>query len=211
MRVQDAVAAVRAFARQHQLARCFAIEVRAPAQQFFDAQRTLFHQHPRGLAIHQPIAGVDRVFQMQRDVLIAAHGDGDAALRVVGVRFAQRLLGDHQDPAGPGQPNSGAKSGNARADDEKIGYGRNTNCISPMSRGYHSPASGFIMPLLRLRYDGPSAHNPRSNCFGNVQRLLGDDLLADLPQHLRDYLRRAPAALFVLTSPEIWSLWSEPF
>ena len=42
MRVENAIAAVRALARQHQLA-TFAVEVRAPAKQFLDPQRAFLH------------------------------------------------------------------------------------------------------------------------------------------------------------------------
>jgi 3-dehydroquinate synthase len=41
--------------------------------------------------------------------------------------------------------------------------------------------------------------------------LLGEDLLADLPQHLGDIFGERPRRYFVVTSPEIWALWSEVF
>ncbi|HZD76760.1 MAG TPA: 3-dehydroquinate synthase [Acidobacteriaceae bacterium] len=41
--------------------------------------------------------------------------------------------------------------------------------------------------------------------------LLGDDLLADLPQHLRAVFGERPRRYFVVTSPEIWALWSDAF
>jgi 3-dehydroquinate synthase len=41
--------------------------------------------------------------------------------------------------------------------------------------------------------------------------LLGEGLLADLPQHLRVIFGERPRRSFVVTAPEIWALWSEAF
>jgi 3-dehydroquinate synthase len=41
--------------------------------------------------------------------------------------------------------------------------------------------------------------------------LLGDDLLPDLPQYLSAIFGEQPRRSFVVTSPEIWTLWSESF
>jgi 3-dehydroquinate synthase len=41
--------------------------------------------------------------------------------------------------------------------------------------------------------------------------LLGEDLLTDLPQYLGDIFGQRPRRYFVVTSPEIWALWSEVF
>jgi 3-dehydroquinate synthase len=41
--------------------------------------------------------------------------------------------------------------------------------------------------------------------------LLEDGLLADLPQHLRAIFGGRPRRYFVVTSPEIWELWSDAF
>ena len=106
------VAAARSFARP--------IEVRAPLDELGDAQRAFGDQGLGGGAIDEAVAGVHGVFKVQGDVFVAFHGDGDAALRVVGVRFAQRLLGDDQDFAVAGEFDGGAKAGNACAHDEKI-------------------------------------------------------------------------------------------
>jgi 3-dehydroquinate synthase len=40
---------------------------------------------------------------------------------------------------------------------------------------------------------------------------LGAGLLADLPQHLRNTFGQRPRRYFVVTSPEIWTLWSGAF
>lgn len=41
--------------------------------------------------------------------------------------------------------------------------------------------------------------------------LLGEGLLAELPRHLRAIFGERPRRLFVVTSPEIWALWSQTF
>jgi 3-dehydroquinate synthase len=41
--------------------------------------------------------------------------------------------------------------------------------------------------------------------------LLDDGLLADLPQLLRAIFGDPPRRYFVVTSPEIWALWSDAF
>ena len=86
--VQNAGQGVRALASAQQLAAFIAacpVKVRAPLNQLGHAHRPLGHQNLGRGTIDQPIASVDRVFQMQRDVLVTLHGDGDAALRIVRV------------------------------------------------------------------------------------------------------------------------------
>ena len=128
--VQDAVAAVRAFACQHQLARmlafCVAVKARIPAQQLIHACRSFFHQDARRQRIHQPIAGSQRVLQMQSNVLRTANRHRDPALRILRVRFAQRLFSDNKHPSRIRQRDGGAKSGNAGSDDQKIRVCRKT-------------------------------------------------------------------------------------
>ena len=73
-----------------------------------------------GGAVNQAVACVHGVFKVQGNVFVAFHGDGDAALRVVGVRLAQRLLGDHQHIAVLRQLHGGAQPGHTRAHYQKI-------------------------------------------------------------------------------------------
>ena len=133
MRVQNAITAVRAFAGQHQLA-VFAIEIGAPAQQLVDALRTLFHQHARGFAMHEAVARVHGVVEVQGHIFVAAHGNGDAALRVMRVRFAQRFLGDDQDARSIRCQSDGrAQAGNARAHDHEIRFPHTCHKLSGYS------------------------------------------------------------------------------
>jgi hypothetical protein len=57
MRVQDAVAAVRALARERQLV-ALPVECGAPLDQFLNRRRTLFHQSPHGKPVAQAVAGI---------------------------------------------------------------------------------------------------------------------------------------------------------
>ena len=95
--VQNAVAAVRAFARERELG-SGAIELRAPLDQLFDARRTFFDQHARGFLVDQAVAGVERVLQMQRNFVFIAEGGGDSALRVLRVGFGHLTLGEARAP-----------------------------------------------------------------------------------------------------------------
>ena len=96
--VQDAGQRVRAFARAQELAVQAAavrvrasIEIRAPLDELGHAQRAFGHQRLGGGAVDEAVAGVHGVFKVQGNVFIALHGHGNAALRVVGVRFAEPI------------------------------------------------------------------------------------------------------------------------
>ena len=120
--VQDAGQRVRAFASAQQLA-VLAIEGRPPLDQLGHPHRTLGHQHLGGGAENQPIAGVDRILEVQRGVLIAPHGDSDPTLRVMSVGLGHGLLGDHQDLAVARQFDGRAQPGHARPYHQKIHLG----------------------------------------------------------------------------------------
>ena len=117
--VQDAGQRVCAFASAQQFA-ALGIEGRAPLDKFSYADWPLIHKRLGSRAKDNPIACAYGVFEMQRNVPIAFHGDGDSALRVVGVGLGERFLGDDQDIAVAGQFNGCAKAGHARAHHQKI-------------------------------------------------------------------------------------------
>ncbi len=98
----------------------FTVKICAPLDQLGHAQRPFAHQRLGGGAVDQAVAGIHGVFKVQGNVFVALHGHGDAALRVVGVRFAERLLGNDQNLAVASQLNCRAKPRNSRADDQKI-------------------------------------------------------------------------------------------
>ena len=117
--VQNARQRVRALARAQQLAG-LGIEGRAPLDQLRHAHRPLGHQRLRRGAINQPVPGVDGVFQVQRNVRVALHGHGNAALRIVGIGLGHRLLGDDQNIAVARQFDRRAQPGHARSHHQKV-------------------------------------------------------------------------------------------
>ena len=119
MRVQDAVAAVRALAGERQLA-ARAVERGAPLDQFLNRRRTLFHQRAHGDAVAETVAGKQGVLFVQFDLIIIAERDGDAALRVFGGGFPEAVLGDHQHRTRLGEFNGGAQPGHSGSNHEKI-------------------------------------------------------------------------------------------
>ena len=99
------------------------IEIRAPLDELCHAQRAFADKRLGGGAIDKAVAGIHSVFKVQGDVFVALHGHGDAALRVVRVRLAERLLGDDENFAVARELDGGAKAGNARAHHQKIHLG----------------------------------------------------------------------------------------
>ncbi len=79
--MQNAIPAMSTLTREHQLA-IMAIETCAPLQKLVHAQRSFFDQHFCCFAVYQAISRIDRVFKMKKHVLIAAHCNGNATLRV---------------------------------------------------------------------------------------------------------------------------------
>ena len=110
MRMQNPRHRVRAFPRLHQrtrsrrIVRCVAVELRPPRQQLLHPLRSPLHQYRRRLGMDQGIASHNGVRQVQRHVLIAAHGHGNPALGIRRVRLRQPFLGDHEDTARLRQP-----------------------------------------------------------------------------------------------------------
>ncbi len=124
---------MRAFARAKQFT-AFAIKLRPPLDEFRDSLRPLGDKNLRGRPIHKSIPGGNGVFQVQSDILVALGRDGDPALRVVRIRLAQRLLGDHQHVAVVSQFESRAQARYARAHHQKIHRRGHHHKF----RGYHS-------------------------------------------------------------------------
>ena len=119
--VQHAIAAVRAFAGEGDLG-AGAIELRAPLDEFFDARRTFFHQNARRFFVDQPVAGLQRVFQMQPNLIVVAERGRDTALRILRIRLGDFALGQTEHPARGRQFDRSAQAGNARAHHDEIGF-----------------------------------------------------------------------------------------
>ena len=98
--MEDAGEAVGAFAGALELAVGVAVESGSEVEELVDAPGARLDQQRGGGFADEAIAGGDGVGQVQPDILVSTHGDGDAALGVGGVGFRERFLGDDED--GPG-------------------------------------------------------------------------------------------------------------
>src|SRR5215470_3275976 len=79
MRVQNPITAVRALATECQLC-TFAIELRAPRNQLLNSLRCVLDQNTRRCWIAQPVAGIQRVLEMQADFIFVAKRRGNSSL-----------------------------------------------------------------------------------------------------------------------------------
>ena len=125
--VQHAIAAVRTLASEGKPG-ALLIEVRAPLDEFLDAQRAFLDEDARRIAMAEAIAGDQRVLQMQADLVLVAEGDGDAALGVLGVRFAQFEFGQTEHTPIGGQLDCRPHAGDAGAHDNEIGLPHDPVC-----------------------------------------------------------------------------------
>ncbi len=128
----------------------FAIEPGAPFDEFPDPQRSFSDQRFGGGTVHQPVAGRDCVLEMKIDIVAPVHGNGNTALCVVRVRFAERLFRDHQHFADSGQFHRRTQPRYAGAHNQKVnlpgkrhhfrGYHRDSRSIEPTE---NAPAIRF--------------------------------------------------------------------
>ena len=93
MRVQDAVAAVRAFAREQE-ARSFAIEAVPQSMSCSMAAGASSTSVRTAVRVAEAVAGDESVLLVKLDFIVIVERDGDAALRVLGRGFAQAVFGD---------------------------------------------------------------------------------------------------------------------
>ena len=117
--VEDAGQRVSTFAGAEKLAGLL-VKLCAPLDELGEAGRAFGDEGLRSGAVDDAVAGVQGVFKMESDVLIAFHGDGDSALGIVGVGLAESFLGDDQDLAVGSQFDGSAEAGNASSHDKKI-------------------------------------------------------------------------------------------
>ena len=89
-------------------------------EELFDSLGTLLDEDAGGFGIDETVASGEGIFEVERDVFIAAHGYGDSTLRVGCVGFGQLFLGDDEDRPCAGEANRRAEAGDACADDEKV-------------------------------------------------------------------------------------------
>ncbi len=191
---------MRSFACPHQLS-TFAIEGRAPLKQLFDPQRPLLDEHGRSLPIHEPVTGGHRVFQMQRHILFPTHGNGDPTLRVGGVRFRQFFLRNNQHATHVCQANCRTQTSNSCPNHKKINPFRLTTHYSMLL--LPSPNHFTAIRWTYRAFDSPQ------DALRRYDITIGSGLLRTLAQRLKKLNPDKPFRPFVVTSPEIWGLWSK--
>ena len=120
---QDTASAVRRFASEGKFASGF-VELGAPSDEFLNPCRPLFDQHAHRLLAAQPMTGFERVGQMNSDVVLFAQRDRDTALCMNRTALEGMALGQHQHPTASAEFDSCTQTGDAAADDEKVGCGR---------------------------------------------------------------------------------------
>lgn len=122
--VENAGARMRSFARAKEFAGV-AIKACAPFDEFGDAVGALVDEDFGSGLEDEAVAGGESVAEMQSSIVSVFPGSHrDAALRVEGVRFAERLLGDDEDVALLCELNCGAQTGDARTHHDEVGRGR---------------------------------------------------------------------------------------
>ena len=120
--VEDAGEGVGSFAGAGEFS-VFCVKGGAPLDELGDADGALGDESLCGRAVDEAVASVDGVFQVEADVLVALHGDGDTSLGVVGVGLGDGFLGGDEDVAMACELDGGAEAGDARADDEIVRLG----------------------------------------------------------------------------------------
>jgi hypothetical protein len=119
MRVEYTRMRVRCFAGSQQLP-VEAIKAGPPLDQLGYSERTFFNKHLRCWTKNKAIASGHGVFKMELDVFLALRGNGDAALRVVRIRFTERLFGDNENLPVIRQRDRCTQAGYPGSDDEII-------------------------------------------------------------------------------------------
>ena len=137
MRMQYSRAAMRSLAGEGQL-HAVAIELCAPIEQFLNTIRTLFHQDLRGALIHDAVARVDGVLQVEANFIFVAEDDRNPALRVLGRRFSEVALGEDEDASSVGEGNGGAQAGYTGSDDDEISFVGMFSHEIALLRWYHA-------------------------------------------------------------------------
>ena len=101
--------------------RTFLVELGAPEDQLPDAGRPFLHQRADCFAQAEPVAGLDRIVKVDRDLVLVGQDHGHAALGVLAAALRRRVLGHDQHIAVPRKLHGGPQPGDAAADDEEVG------------------------------------------------------------------------------------------
>ena len=77
----------------------FAVELGAVLNQFCYIARAFFDQHRHGICVAQARSRIERVLNVKLYLVIVAQDDGDAALRVFGIRLCHAIFRQDGDAA----------------------------------------------------------------------------------------------------------------
>jgi hypothetical protein len=119
--VQQAGFAVGVFQSEGQLGSM----VLAPGDQFVDALGSFLQQHLHRSDVAEAIAGIERVLQVEADLIFVAE-PGGLAFRILRFEAGEILFRQQEHTSGLCQVDGGTQSGNARANDYKVGLGWKT-------------------------------------------------------------------------------------
>src|SRR5689334_11878782 len=95
MGMKDAIATVRALASKGKFGG-LAVELSAPGNQLLDALRRLFYQNLGGFGIAQAVSGIERVLQVEADLVLVTQRRSDPALRVLRAGVGDLAFGQDQ-------------------------------------------------------------------------------------------------------------------
>ena len=181
--MQNAIPRVGAFARKLKLS-ADAIEGGAPFDELLDGPRTIVDENVDGFAVGQSVAGDERVLFVQFHFVVVAERGCDAALRVFGRGFLERIFRDHQDFACLRQFDRGAKSGDACTNNEEIRVHGGDGRFPPHGTTVDMPA--FRVETANRSYDAV------------VERGALRKLSAAIPD--------SAGVVFVVTTRDVWDL-----
>jgi 3-dehydroquinate synthase len=184
LRVQHAMAAMSALAREQQLA-AFSIECSSPGDQLLDCSGTLLDKRAHGLNIAQPIAGEQRVLLMQLDFVVIAERDSDATLRILRRRLEQAVFCDDKNPAMRGQLNCRTKPCYTGSHHDEI------SAETLNWEGDDLMVQRDHMPVFEVRTGQHTYENV-------VQR--------GVLERVSDYLPVNAGTLFAITTKDVWRL-----
>ena len=118
--VKDALLAVGRLSREVEFAG-LSVEPGPPLDELEDRPGALLHEHPNGGLLQSPSPASSVSCRCCSGVLALGERRGDAALGVLGVRFAQAVLGgDEHAPARAGRLDGAPKARDARAEHEEV-------------------------------------------------------------------------------------------
>jgi hypothetical protein len=119
--MQYAADPVRGFPPQRQCANRITIELDTPIDELLYVSNAVFYQHSYRSFVAQPVAGGHRVGEVFLWRIFRSNGRGDTALCQTSIAVSRIGLGKDQHATMRREIKCSAETGNATADDEKVG------------------------------------------------------------------------------------------